>query len=59
MQNHFLLSPYYIDSPLPSLNPAGSESWDRLPAPDLPPSSQMEHLAALYPGLASWVAGTA
>ena len=59
MPDKFLLSPYYIDSPLPSLQPNGSAGWDHLAAPDASGESQTGRLAALYPGLAGWVAAVA
>ena len=59
MPEKFLLSPYYIETPLPSLEPPGSAGWDRLAAPDLPAGSQPSRLAALYPALAAWVANIA
>jgi arginase len=59
VNDRFLLSPFYIDGPAADLHPSGSETWDVLPAPDLPPDSQIDRLAALYPALADWVAETA
>ena len=58
MNNHFLLTPYFIDSPTPGLRRAARPGWD-FHDPSLPEGTQQQRLAALYPGLADWVHRTA
>lgn len=57
MQNHFILTPYFIDEPTPGLMQAAGPDW-HIHDPGLPEGSKQERLAALYPGLTAWVAET-
>ena len=58
MNNHFILTPYFIDNPEPGLEPLARPDW-QTNKPTLPPGSQQARLIPLYQPLANFVAETA
>lgn len=57
MPDRFLLSPFFLDRPEPGLAHLAGEGWG-VDAPELPAAGQLERLAAVHRGIASWVAET-
>ncbi len=57
MENNYLLTPYFIEKPLPGLRRIAGPGWKILET-DLQNGSKQERLSRLYPDLTSWVAET-
>lgn len=57
MTDRFVLTPYFLDSPLPSLEPVAKADW-QTNRPLLPSEGRQQRMLALYRPLARWVAQT-
>jgi arginase len=58
MKNHYALTPFFLDQPMPGLEPLIQPDW-HINQPSLPKGSVQERMAALYQPLAEFVARTA
>jgi arginase len=56
MHNRFILTPWYLDQPLPGLKRLRGPGWV-VNEPALPEGTAQARMAALYDPLADWVAG--
>jgi arginase len=59
MQNHYLLTPYFIDEPVPQLGLLGGPQWQLNRPGELKGDTTQQRLISLYEGIVDFVADTA
>ena len=57
MKDNFMLTPYFLDDPMPGLTEIVSDEW-LINQPSLPKGNRQERMANLYQPLKDWVAKT-